>query len=427
MPEHSELEIDSVISRQNVAKEGYTTFYVDKATGNDAANFLRWETAAKTIQAAVDKAESWCKIYVKSGTYTENISITDDGIYIIGETRDGVLIKPAIADDTITLNGRNILLEELHVYCPVTLGGYAIELRNVKSVIKDCLITSDNASAYGVQLFNADEAVIDNVKFIGANIDLAIWNNDEKVEIKNCTFDSIDFIPIVLQAGSDRSRIHDNTFIDCEFGIQMGSDYCNAFHNNFVNTVTTPEIGITGGPNNHVFENYYSGHTTDTNNDGLCDSPYTLTGGVDYSPISHRDGWLQDSLGMTPSSSITIANIFNAVNAILTLTETGATITTDGALQTLYINNAPAGVFQPRKLLIDFTNHVAGDVMIIRTYYRLKTGGGLIKQDEEPIVGVQDPAIITIDLEDNRFGYEVTIEKTVGANLTYDWEVLYKA
>ncbi|GAH24839.1 unnamed protein product [marine sediment metagenome] len=135
---------------------------------------------------------------------------------------------------------------------------------------------------------------------------------------------------------------------------------------------------------------------------------------------------LHEAIGSIIINTEIIDNIFDLVNAILTLTGTGGTITTTGALQSLYINNAPAGVFQPRKLLIDFSNHVAGDVMIIRTYYRLNAAGALIKQDEEPIVDVQDPAIITIDLEDNRFGYEVTIHKTVGANLTYDWEVIYK-
>lgn len=135
---------------------------------------------------------------------------------------------------------------------------------------------------------------------------------------------------------------------------------------------------------------------------------------------------LHSTIGSIISSSTTIDNIFSIVNAILTLTETGGTITTDGALQSLYINNAPAGVFQPRKLLLDFTNHAIGDVMIIRTYHRLNAAGGLIKQDEEIIVGPQDPATITIYLEDNRFGYEITIHKTVGANVTYDWEVIYK-
>ena len=135
---------------------------------------------------------------------------------------------------------------------------------------------------------------------------------------------------------------------------------------------------------------------------------------------------LHSTIGSIISSSTTIDNTFSIVNAILTLTETGGTITTNGALQSLYVNNAPAGIFQPRKLLLDFTNHVAGDTMIIRTYYRLNAAGALIKQDEETIIGVQDPAIITIDLEDNRFGYEITIEKTLGANLTYDWEVIYK-
>jgi len=122
-----------------------------------------------------------------------------------------------------------------------------------------------------------------------------------------------------------------------------------------------------------------------------------------------------------------VDNIFDLVNAILMLMETGGTITTTGAVQTVYINDAPAGVFRPKKILIDCTAHLAADTVVVRVYYRIKSGGGLIKEHENTIVGVQDPALIPIDLEPNRFGIQVTVEKTAGANHAYDWEVLYKA
>ena len=118
--------------------------------------------------------------------------------------------------------------------------------------------------------------------------------------------------------------------------------------------------------------------------------------------------------------------VVNLETALLTLTETGGTISTDGTEQDVYINNAPAGVYTPKILKIDFTNHTAGETVVVRTSYRIKAAGNLIKQIETTYAGVQDPLLINIDLEDNRYGIKVTIEKTGGANRDYDWEVVYK-
>jgi hypothetical protein len=121
-----------------------------------------------------------------------------------------------------------------------------------------------------------------------------------------------------------------------------------------------------------------------------------------------------------------INNIFDLVNAILTLTETGGTLTTDGTVQNLYINNAPAGVFSPKKVQVDFTNQTATETVIIRESYRIKSGGGYIEKDAVTFAGVQSPLLKNVILEENRFGTKVTIEKTGGTNRDYDWEVFYK-
>lgn len=112
--------------------------------------------------------------------------------------------------------------------------------------------------------------------------------------------------------------------------------------------------------------------------------------------------------------------------SLLTLTETGGTITTDGTEQNVYINNAPAGVFAPRIVQIDFTNQTAGETVVVREYYRIISGGNLIMQDEVTFAGVQDPLLKNVGLEDNRFGVQITIEKTVGVNRDYDYEAVYK-
>ena len=127
------------------------------------------------------------------------------------------------------------------------------------------------------------------------------------------------------------------------------------------------------------------------------------------------------------SVSADIDAVFDLINAILTLTETGGTVTTDGNEQDLYINNAPAGVFDPKIVQIDFTNQTAGETVVLREYYRIKSGGGMVKMDERTFAGVQDPLLKNVTLEENRFGVQVTIQRTaVVVDRAYDWEAVYK-
>ena len=119
--------------------------------------------------------------------------------------------------------------------------------------------------------------------------------------------------------------------------------------------------------------------------------------------------------------------VIKAVSGQKQLYETGDTLTTDGTEQTLYVNEAPSGVFDPICVMIDFTAHTAGETVTIKVYYRIKSGGDYILLDEEEFIGAQDPDLILTELEPNRFGIKVTIEKTAGTNRAYDWEVHYYA
>jgi len=121
-----------------------------------------------------------------------------------------------------------------------------------------------------------------------------------------------------------------------------------------------------------------------------------------------------------------LTTLTDALSAILELTETGGTITTDGNEQTVYINNAPDGIYLPVGIFFDFTNQTGAETVDIRTYYRLSSGGDLIELTETSYAGVQDPLLVYIPLYANRYGIKVTIEKTGGANKAYIWEAVYK-
>jgi len=108
------------------------------------------------------------------------------------------------------------------------------------------------------------------------------------------------------------------------------------------------------------------------------------------------------------------------------LTEVAGQITTDGSEQILYTEETPAGIFEPRCCKIDFTNHTAGETVVVRVSYRIAPGGNLILQSATTFAGAQDPDLINIELEPNRYGFGITIEKTAGDNKAYDWEVFYE-
>ena len=121
-----------------------------------------------------------------------------------------------------------------------------------------------------------------------------------------------------------------------------------------------------------------------------------------------------------------VTDIKATTDGLPTLSETGGTLTTDGTEQNIYINNTPLGIFRPVCVKVDFTDHTAGETVVIRVYYRLRAAGAMILQSETTYAGVLDPPLLDITLEPNRFGVQVTIERTAGVARDYDWEVFYE-
>lgn len=149
------------------------------------------------------------------------------------------------------------------------------------------------------------------------------------------------------------------------------------------------------------------------------DEPFTgLPGLVDYVIVR----------GDVPIQRL--IDIFNLVNAQLVTTETGGTLTTDGTEQTIWQNAAPAGVWEPLKFLLNCTNLVLGDTIVIRTFYQIGPAPAVGTPSEEyTIIGPRDAShrLVEIPLLPNRFGIEITLEQTVGAPVVdYPWEVIYR-
>lgn len=110
------------------------------------------------------------------------------------------------------------------------------------------------------------------------------------------------------------------------------------------------------------------------------------------------------------------------------LSESSGQITTDGTEQTIFIEESPAGILEPRWLKLDFTNHTITETVIVRVRYRISSAAGalMILQSATTFAGAVTPPLVSISLEPNRYGFVITIEKTVGTNRAYDWELFYE-
>lgn len=110
------------------------------------------------------------------------------------------------------------------------------------------------------------------------------------------------------------------------------------------------------------------------------------------------------------------------------LTEFNNEFTTDGTEQTVVTEESPAGILEPRCFKLDMTNHTAGETIVVREYYRISDGGGMLLESVTTQAGVLPSSrmILPVTLTPNRFGFRVTVEKTAGANRDYDYELFYE-
>lgn len=130
--------------------------------------------------------------------------------------------------------------------------------------------------------------------------------------------------------------------------------------------------------------------------------------------------------------SAILARVLDFLNAAFILFETGGVLTADGTEQTLHINNAPLGTHEPRTLLIDLDNMQQGDTIAVRVYYRIAAPGALQLEDYQTYTGADGGLansikLVTLVLNPNRFGVQITLEQTAGVNRTFRWEYFEEA
>ena len=321
IPEHSELEIDSVISRQNVAKEGWTTYYVDGENGNDANNGLRWETAFKTIQHALDVARGWAKIYVRADEYDEALVFNYPNVRLIGEDRFTTKLIPSSLPSgaAVSINAQG---------CSLTNFDVSVEsFNNVIAIMcNSSFITIDNlflrgGSSHtntGIYISGTDSNEIKrlvsydfyaHVLVFGASDNLAL-----RSKITDSHFGGGTFV-FAIDNYSYYNLFYNNFIFDITYGVYCmpQAEWNSIFHNNFMSNITNKVYSETEKIN--VFENYYYDHSNVDNGFGIATEPYVFHDDIaDPRPVVVPDGWLVLGQGGNTIKSVPVAGTYTHPN-----------------------------------------------------------------------------------------------------------------
>ena len=98
------------------------------------------------------------------------------------------------------------------------------------------------------------------------------------------------------------------------------------------------------------------------------------------------------------------------------------TLTADGSEQLLFSTDE---ICATAMLLVNVDNMDVGDSISIRTYIRMKSGGGWILVDADTYAdadgGLVDGLLADEGVPASPYGARFTLEQTAGTNRDYDW------
>ena len=109
-------------------------------------------------------------------------------------------------------------------------------------------------------------------------------------------------------------------------------------------------------------------------------------------------------------------------DVLMEITEDNATLTATGSEQTVYAHVPASNVEIPDTVHLDLTNMAEGDILVLRLYRKVKSGGAYILSDIKTFTGAQAVPGIKVQGEMTLYGWKVTMEQTAGVNRDYDWE-----
>ncbi len=127
----------------------------------------------------------------------------------------------------------------------------------------------------------------------------------------------------------------------------------------------------------------------------------------------------------------TVDEIQEQANAELVLSSVGGTLTADGNVQVLYVDDEPLGCFKPLTLYVDLDEMIVGDTIVIYHNHRINDSPAILKATHYWTYtgvdgGLTNTKIAVMELTPNRHGFQVTLQQTGGVMRDYPWELFFE-
>jgi len=323
-----------------------------------------------TIQAAISAASTGDTVYVRAGTYYENVTI-DKSLTLQGEDRNTTIINGGgtgnviyISANYVTIQGLTATNGEFGIYlipnwsihhvivkdCIVTLNMYGFYGPHVGGyiTIEDCEISK--SGRHGIYSHQFSNSIIKNCKVfnnsldpsLGYGIDIAWCRNSS---IVGCDIYSNNYLGIIFDSTWDCIVEHNHIWGNKSTGINIfrwGNGFNNIVRNNIIEN-NVCGVSTSGGHqsyNNFIYHNdfisnerqaqdynyqniwdngypsggnFWSDYTgVDGNNDGIGDTPHVFVGNQDNYPLMKRYNIIQVSIDIKPGSDPNSINLSSA-------------------------------------------------------------------------------------------------------------------
>ena len=304
---------------------------------NTGENFL-------TIQAAIDNSSPGDEIHVDSGTYYENV-VVNKALILLGERNLTTTIDGNGSEMVVEVVANEVVIERFRIQngsngINVTSSYNMLIGNKVLNNSNGILLyyssnntlsgnTASNNSLYGIVLYYSSN----NNMLIGNtasnNSITGIWlhylsNNNT---LFNNTVSNNSITGIILYSSSNNNTLIGNTVSNSSSGIDLHYSSHNILYQNNLFGNTDQNANDYDGNNQWYWGttgNYYSDYTgTDSNGDGIGDTPYNISGGAgaqDLYPLMQP--WNEEV-----SELISIGSVKAPTNSTITIPVSVANIT----------------------------------------------------------------------------------------------------
>ena len=289
-----------------------------------------------TIQDAVDNAVEGDTVYVKSGTYYEELVI-DKQLFLVGEDRNSTIINEAdyysfpvrITCNLVEFSGFTVCSNHTAIqlnnaaYCNISgniitnsQSGIAIVYSSFNTVSGNMFEAIDWGA---IDLTYATNNTIHGNQIISTGGGIQVRHNSDYNNISENSIAKVSGAAISL-AGAHGNEIVANNLTDSGYGVALAAANTTVFYlNNFINNTEQVSANAEPAPGGGIrfsvctwSNNYWSDYTgEDSNGDGVGETPYIINDyNQDDSPLMYIvpefTSWIVPSLLLVATVVIVI-------------------------------------------------------------------------------------------------------------------------